>query len=79
MYALRRRDRGISGFFDRFELSLYPQAQLNEEIAFLAYYLHWGHDELMELGHRERRQWCEQVSAINRKLSGTANERFEFK
>jgi hypothetical protein len=45
----------------------------------LAYYLHWGHDELLNLGHRERRAWCEQVSAINRKLSGDRNERYEFK
>jgi hypothetical protein len=38
-------------------------------MAFLAYYLHWSNDELMQLDHSERRRWCEEVSAINKKLS----------
>jgi len=48
-------------------------------MAFLAYYLHWPKDELMHLEHRERRRWCMEVSAINKKLSGTQKGTFELK
>ena len=41
-------------------------------MAFLAYYLHWGHDEVMNLDHRERRRWCAELSKINKRLNGTA-------
>ncbi|MFY2826025.1 DUF6760 family protein [Ruegeria sp. MALMAid1280] len=49
-------------------MKLYPTAQLYEEMAFIAYHFHWSHTELMELEHRERRQWCREISSINRKL-----------
>ena len=47
-------------------------------MSFLAYYLHWPMDDLMNMDHRERRRWCE-VSSINQKLNGTENKKFEFK
>jgi hypothetical protein len=47
----------------------YPQSRLYEEIAFLAYYLHWGVDDLLELEHQDRQRWCEEVSKINKRLS----------
>lgn len=50
-----------------------------QEMAFLAYYLHWSNDELMALDHRERRRWCREVSAINQKLSGSDQKTFEFR
>jgi hypothetical protein len=43
--------------------------RLYEEIAFLAYYLHWSLDELMVVDHLERRRWCDEVSSINRQLN----------
>jgi hypothetical protein len=42
---------------------------LHQEIAFIAYYLHWSHQEIMELEHRQRRRWCEEISKINAQLS----------
>jgi hypothetical protein len=42
---------------------------LYQEIAFIAYYLHWSHQEIMELEHRQRRRWCEEISRINSQLS----------
>lgn len=48
-------------------------------MSFLAYYLHWPVDDLMNMDHRERRRWCEEVSSINQKLNGTENKKFEFK
>ncbi len=37
-------------------------------MTFLAYYLHWSRDEVMRLSHMERRRWCKEVSAVNKKL-----------
>lgn len=42
---------------------------MNEEMAYLAYHLHWSHAELMQLDHGSRRGWCEQVSALNERAS----------
>ncbi len=46
----------------------YPLPQLYEEMAFIAFHFHWPNAELMELEHAERRRWCRQISAINRRL-----------
>ena len=43
-------------------------------MSFLAYYLHWSMGDLMDMEHRERRRWCEEVSEINKKLSGTRDQ-----
>ena len=53
----------------------YPLDRIYEEVAFLAYYLHWCHDDIMTLEHGERRKWCEEVSKINRRTSGGEGER----
>ncbi|MBQ2697506.1 MAG: hypothetical protein IJF59_02425 [Clostridia bacterium] len=58
---------------------LYPKNRLYEEMSFLAYYLHWSREDLMQLDHQERRRWCEEISAINKKLSGTEQNTFQFK
>lgn len=71
--------RPESPLLHRRPLSLYPQDRLYQEMAFLAYYLHWPRRELMELEHGERRRWCREVSAINKKLSGDEQKRIEFK
>jgi transcriptional antiterminator len=52
----------------------YPEEQLYEEIAFIAYHFHWSYRELMEMDHRERRRWCEEISKINRRLTETAQK-----
>lgn len=41
-----------------------------EEVAFIAYHLHWSHAEIMNLEHGERQRWVEEVSRINKQLSG---------
>ena len=60
-------------------VSLYPRENLYREMAFLAYYLHWSDEALMALDHRERRRWCREVSAINKKLSGNEGKSIEFR
>jgi hypothetical protein len=46
----------------------YPLAQLQEEVAFIAYYFHWPLGRILELEHGDRRRWVEEISGINRKL-----------
>ncbi len=46
-------------------------------MAFLGYYMHWSHQELMNLDHKERRRWCKEVSNINKKISGTPENVFD--
>ena len=48
-------------------------------MSFLAYYLHWSMDDLMKMEHRERRRWCEEVSALNKKISGSDKNTFQFR
>jgi hypothetical protein len=47
----------------------YPLDRLYGEVAFIAYHFHWPLDEVINIEHRERRRWCEEISKINKKLS----------
>ena len=51
----------------------YPSEALHEEVAFIAYYLHWPHEQIMSLDHCERRRWVAEVSKINQQLNQAAN------
>ncbi len=55
----------------------YPAAQLREEVAFIAYHFHWPLNEILGLEHAERREWCREISQINRKLDGAKPNPFE--
>lgn len=48
----------------------YPLDRIYEEVAFLAYHLHWDYEIIMNLEHKERLRWCDEVSKINQKLNG---------
>ena len=45
----------------------YPLDRLYEEVAFIAYHFHWPHEEIVEMEHRERQRWVEEISKINRR------------
>ncbi len=67
MSALRRGLRGgacILGGIWR-----YPLKRLCEEVAYLGYYMHWPHDQILGLEHAERQLWVGEVAAINRRLN----------
>ncbi len=51
--------------------------ELHSEMAFIAYHFHWGRDELLQLEHGERRQWCREISDINQNLDGSPPNPFE--
>ena len=50
----------------------YPSDALFEEIAFIAYYLHWPREQIMMLEHRERQRWVAEISRINQQLNESA-------
>ena len=43
--------------------------RLYEEIAYIAYHLHWPYETIMGLEHRERHIWVEEVARINKRLN----------
>ena len=47
----------------------YPIERIHEEVAFLAYHFHWDYETIMNMEHRERLTWCEEISKINKKLN----------
>lgn len=48
----------------------YPLDRLYEEVAFIAYHFHWSLEEIMNLEHWERQRWVQEISKINREMSG---------
>jgi hypothetical protein len=56
----------------------YPVEKLYEEMAFIAYYMHWSHEEVMNLEHAERIRWCEQISKINKNLNSDSEKKNIF-
>lgn len=53
---------------------VYPLDRLYEEMAYLAYHFHWPYSEILEMDHRERRRWVDEVAAINTRLNSAAEE-----
>lgn len=47
----------------------YPLDRLFEEVAYIAYHLHWPYDEVMRMEHRERRRWVNEVAIINQRYN----------
>ena len=54
---------------------VYPPDRLYEEMAYIAYHLHWSYGEVLQMDHRERQRWVREVSAINTQLNTAAEER----
>jgi hypothetical protein len=48
----------------------YATDRLFEEIAYVAYHLHWPFEEILDMEHPDRRRFVEEVAAINRRLNG---------
>ena len=78
MSALRQGDLGSCKFYPGRRIKVYPAEKVYEEIAFVAYYLHWSKDELMQMPHLERIKWCNQVSSINRRLNDEPENVFKI-
>jgi hypothetical protein len=55
-------------------MTSYPLERLRGEVAYIAYYLHWPYEQIMQLDHLERRQWANEVSKMNQRLNEAAKE-----
>ena len=44
----------------------YAADRLFEEVAYVAYYLHWPLDSILDLEHPIRRRFIEEIGSINR-------------
>lgn len=64
MLAYVRRGRAADG-----GIVGYPLDRIHEEVAYIAYHLHWPLDDILTLEHAERRLWAEQIAAINRRIN----------
>ncbi|MBM3235941.1 hypothetical protein FJZ31_06535 [Candidatus Poribacteria bacterium] len=50
-------------------MTRYPIERIYEEVAFIAYHFHWNYEDILNMEHRERQRWCEEISKINRKMN----------
>ena len=48
----------------------YAAERLFEEVAYVAYHLHWTLDEILDLEHADRRRFIDEIGRINQRLSG---------
>lgn len=64
---MRRGCHGADKFFSA--VTRFPVEQLYKEIAFIAYYMHWNRDDILDMPHSERQIWCKEISEINNELS----------
>jgi len=46
-------------------MRLYPEESLWDEIAYLAYHLHWDLDSLLDLNHADRARLIRSVAELN--------------
>jgi hypothetical protein len=46
--------------------------RLIEEVAYVAFHLHWPYEQLMALDHLERRRWVEQVAELEQRAAEAA-------
>jgi hypothetical protein len=46
----------------------YAADELLEEVAYVAYHLHWSLEEILDLEHPLRRRFVEEVARINQRL-----------
>ncbi|HWD72505.1 MAG TPA: DUF6760 family protein [Actinomycetota bacterium] len=46
-----------------------PASRLYEEMTYVAYYLHWPLEEILDLEHSLRRRFVDEIGRINHRLS----------
>ena len=42
----------------------YAPERLHEEVAYVAYHFHWGHAEILELEHLDRRRYVAEIAGL---------------
>lgn len=47
----------------------YAADRLFEEVAYVAYHLHWSMDTILDLEHSDRLRFVEEIARINQRLT----------
>ena len=50
-------------------VATYPQEQLYQEIAYIAYHFHWPLEDILDMEHEERHVWLNEIARINREIN----------
>jgi hypothetical protein len=50
-------------------MTAYATERMFEEIAYVAFHLHWPLDEILDLEHPLRQRFVEEIGRINRRLA----------
>jgi hypothetical protein len=45
-------------------MTCYASSRLVEDVAFLAFHLHWSYAQIMRMDHGERRQWVGEAARL---------------
>lgn len=53
-----------------------PTDRLWEEIVYIAYYLHWSFDSIIELDHPTRARVIQEIGAINARTDGADHREY---
>lgn len=77
MPTLRTGDRGAHKFYGGRSIVTYPADKIYEEAAFIGYYMHWSHDDIMAMSHMDRLRWCKEISKINSRLNDEPDNVFD--
>ena len=49
-----------------------------KQISFLSYYFHWSLDDILDLSHLSREQFCTQINQIHREINHEPKNIFEL-
>ncbi|MFD6723646.1 DUF6760 family protein [Streptomyces sp. NPDC060131] len=69
MPVLRPRLPGRCGRGGRGGILTYASDRLWEEVVYVAYYLHWSADSVLDLEHPARQRVIEEIGRINKRIS----------
>ncbi len=47
---------------------MYAPDRIYEEVAYIAFHFHWSMDALLDLEHRERQRFVQEIGQINRRI-----------
>ena len=50
-------------------MTTYGPDRLFEEVTYVAYYLHWSMDAILDLDHRLRQRFVEEIGNIHRRMA----------
>ncbi|MFZ1282899.1 MAG: DUF6760 family protein [Propionicimonas sp.] len=49
-------------------MATYATERLYAEVAYIAYYLHWSRDDILDLEHPERQRFVAEIAALNTRV-----------